>query len=331
MNRIRIVITDPLVGRMPEIARERYPVESERIDWVVAESGDEAELMALVPGADIIVGARKGLTAKVLERADRATFIQQCSAGYDNIDMAAAVRKGLKVSNSGSAGVIPVAEHAIMLMLACAKSLPKAHQSMVEGRWIFNELVNRVYELYDKLLGIVGMGQIGTQVAVLAHGLKMRVQYYDPYRKDTSDLDFPVKPVSLEELLRTSDFVTIHTPLTEETYHLIGMDQLRMMKRSAYLINTARGVIVDEEALVQALEKGVIAGAGLDVYGRHIDEPPPDAKIRRLPNVVLTPHVGGASAEDIFRNFYVTSLDNIMRVVRGQAPLYVVSDRAKGS
>jgi len=103
------------------------------------------------------------------------------------------------------------------------------------------------------------------------------------------------------------------------------------MKRSAYLINTARGVIVDEEALVQALEEGVIAGAGLDVYGRHIDEPPPDAKIRRLPNVVLTPHVGGASAEDIYRNFYVTSLDNIMRVVRGQAPLYVVSERAKGS
>jgi phosphoglycerate dehydrogenase-like enzyme len=153
----------------------------------------------------------------------------------------------------------------------------------------------------------------------------MKVQFFDPYRTDTSDLDFPIKSVSLEELMKTSDFISIHTPLTDETYHMIGRDELRMMKPTAYLINTARGVIVDEDALADALEEGWFAGAGLDVYGKHIDPPPKGAKILKLPNVVFTPHVGGATAEDIFRNFYVTSVDNIVRVLRDEKPLYVVS------
>jgi len=325
MNKIKILITDKLVGRMPEITAKKYPEEHTRIEWVLAETGDEEELARLVKGVHIIVGARNSIGANVLEKADRAFFIQQCSAGYDNIDMDAARRKGIKVSNSGSAGVIPVAEHAIMLMLAVAKSLPRAHNSTARGEWVFSELVNRVYELYDKMLGIIGLGQIGTQVAILANGMKMEVQYFDPYRKDTSDLDFPIRSVSLEELLKTSDFVSIHTPLTDKTYHLIGRNELRMMKPTSYLINTARGVIVDENALADALEQGWIAGAGLDVYGKHIDPPPKDSRILKLSNVVLTPHIGGATAEDIYRNFYVTSLDNIIRVVKGEEPLYVVS------
>lgn len=321
----KILISDNILGRMPEIARERYPQESSRIEWIVAERGDEGELSRLVPGVDIIAGARHLLTAKVLERADRCIFIQQCSAGYDNIAMEAAGKRSITVSNSGSAGVIPVAEHTVMLMLAVAKSLPLAHNKTAAGEWLLPQLVSRVFELYEKQLGIIGMGKIGTQVARLAKGFNMTIQCYDSYRKDTADLDFPVRSVSLEELLRTSDFVTIHTPLTEETYHLIGRDQLKLMKKTAYLINTARGAVVDEEALADALEAGEIAGAGIDVFGRHADPAPKGAKILGLPNVVLTPHIGGATAEDIFRNFYVTSLDNIMRVVRGERPLFVVN------
>ncbi len=321
----KILISDNILGRMPEISKERYPEESSRIEWIVAEKGDEEELCRLVPGVDIIAGARHLLTAEVLRHADKCVFIQQCSAGYDNIAMEAARERSITVSNSGSAGVIPVAEHTIMLMLAVAKSLPLAHNKTAAGEWLLPQLVSRVFELYGKKLGIIGMGNIGTQVARLANAFHMRIQYYDPYRKDVSDLDFPVESVSLEELLRTSDFVTIHTPLTDETYHLIGRDQLRLMKKTAYLINTARGVIVDEEALADALEAGQLAGAGIDVFGRHADPAPKEAKILRLPNVVLTPHIGGATAEDIFRNFYVTSLDNIMRVVRGEKPLYVVN------
>lgn len=322
----KIVITDPLVDRMPEISKKAYPGEDEKINWVMAQNGDEGELCRLVPKAGILVGARHRITAKVLENADKAFFIQQCSAGYDNIDLQTAKAKGITVSNSGSAGVIPVAEHAIMLMLACAKSLPRAHNTMVKGEWIFPQLINKVYELYEKTLGIIGLGKIGTQLARLANGFKMKIQYFDPWREDTSDLDFPAKLVSLEELLRTSDFVSIHTLLTEETRGMIGADQFRIMKPTAYLINTARGLVVDEDALADALENGTIAGAGLDVFGGHHEPPRQGAKILSLPNVVFTPHIGGATAEDIYRNFYVTSLDNIIRVLRGEKPLYVVSE-----
>ena len=155
----------------------------------------------------------------------------------------------------------------------------------------------------------------------------MKIQFFDPYRKDTSDLDFPAKSVTLEELLKTSDVVSIHTLLTEETRHMLGSDELRMMKPTAYLINTSRGVIIDEDALADVLEEGVIAGAGLDVYGGHLDPPPAGSKILSLPNVVFSPHIGGATAEDLYRNFYVSSLDNIIRVVRGEKPLNVVNKK----
>jgi len=326
-EKVKIVVTDPLVGRMPEISQERYPEENKRIEWVMAEKGnDEEELLSLVPGADILVGARYTISAQVLAKADKAYFHQQCSQGYDNIDLEAAKAQGITVSHSGTAGTIPVAEHALMLMLAAAKSLPRCHNTMANGEWVFPEMVNRVYEMYDKVLGIVGLGKIGKQLAVVVQGLNMRIQYYDPYAENVSDLNFPIESVSLEDLLKTSDFVSVHAPLTDATHHMIGREQLRMMKPSAYLINTGRGCTVDEDALADALEENWIAGAGIDVYGGHHEPPPQDAKLLTLPNVVLTPHIGGATAEDIYRNFYVTSLDNIMRVLNGEKPLYVVSE-----
>lgn len=330
-QKVRIVVTDPLIERMPEISQERYPEEDKRIEWVMAESGDEEELCGLVPGAEILVGGRYSISAKVLAKADKVHFHQQCSQGYDNIDLNAAKEKGITVSHCGIAGTIPVAEHALMLMLAVAKSLPRCHATMANGEWAFPEMLSRVYELYDKTLGIVGLGKIGMQTAMVVQGLNMRVQYYDPYPKDLSHLPFSMKSVSLEELLKTSDFVSIHAPLTDATHHMIGREELRMMKPSAYLINTGRGCVVDENALADALEQRWIAGAGLDVFGGHHEPPPKNAKILELPNVVLTPHIGGATAEDIYRNFYEASLDNIMLVLNGKKPQYVVSEGRMGS
>ena len=325
MKNVKVLVTDTIVHRMPEITAEKYPEENAHIEWVLAETGDEEELVRLVKDVDIIVGARHPIKTKVLENADKVFFLQQCSAGYDNLDLDTARKKSITVSHSGSAGIIPVAELAVMLMLAAARSLPKCHNSMANGEWIFPEMINKTYEVNSKMLGMIGMGKIGTQTATLAHGLQMKIQYFDPYRKDTSDLDFPAKSVSLEELLKTSDFISIHTLMTDETYHMIGKEELEMMKPSAYLINTSRGSIVDEDALADALESGIIAGAGLDVFGGHHEPPPEGAKILKLDNVVLTPHIGGATAEDIYRNFFVTSLDNIIRVIRGEDPLYVIS------
>jgi D-3-phosphoglycerate dehydrogenase len=324
-DHFKILITDPLLKEMVNQANKKFPELAPKIEWVVAEKGDEQELMEKVVDADILVGARPRLNRKLFEKGTKVFFIQQCSAGYDNVDLQAAREKGIKVSNAGGAGVIPVAEHTIMLMLAISKNLIKCDRTMKAGEWIFGECVGRVYELRDKLLGIVGLGKIGAQVARLAHAFGMQIQYYDPYRKDTSDLDFPVKKVSLEELLKTSDYVNIHALLTPETRKLIGRKELEMMKPTAYLINTSRGAVVDEEALADILEQKKIRGAGIDVYGEHGDPPPKTSKLLKLDNVVLTPHIGGVTAEDLYRNFYVTSLGNIMAVVRGEEPKYVVN------
>ncbi len=321
----RILITDPLVNRMVEEAKQKFPEESKKVEFLLVDKGDEQELAGKVTGVDILVGARNRMSRAVLEKADRAIFIQQCSAGYDNIDMKAATEKGIKVSNAGGAGVIPVAEHTIMLMLAVSKNLPRAHNTMKQGEWIFGECVGKVYELRDKTLGVVGLGKIGAQVARLAHAFGMKLQYFDPYRKETSDLEFPIASVSLDELLKTSDYVTIHSLLTPETRGMIGRKQLEMMKETAYLINTSRGAVVDEEALAEILAAGKIRGAGLDVFGDHGDPPDKSSGLLKLDNVVLTPHVGGVTAEDIYRNFYVTSLGNIMSVVRGEEPKYVLN------
>ena len=321
----KILITDPILNEMVNQAKKNFPEYVPKIDWVLVEKGTEEELMNKVPGVDILAGARNRINRKILEKADRAFFIQQCSAGHDNVDLKAAREKGIDVSNAGGAGVIPVAEHTIMLMLAISKNLVKSDRTMKAGEWIFGECVAKVYELRDKTLGIVGLGKIGAQVARLAHAFGMKLQYFDPYRKDTSDLEFPIKKVSLEELLKTSDFVNIHALLTEQTRRLIGRKELELMKPTAYLINTSRGAIVDEEALADMLEQKKIRGAGIDVYGEHGDPPPKTSRLLKLDNVVLTPHIGGVTAEDLYRNFYVTSLGNIIAVVKGEKPKYVVN------
>ena len=324
-KRFRVLITDPLLNRMVEETGKNFPEYAPRIEFVLAERGDEEELIEKVAGVDILAGARHRMSRKLFESADKLTFIQQCSAGYDNVDLQAAREKGIKVSNAGGAGVIPVAEHTMMLMLAISKNLIRSHNTMKEGQWIFGECIGRVYELRDKMLGIIGLGQIGSQVARLAHCFGMKLQYFDPHRPDASDLGLPISSVSLDDLLRTSDYVSIHALLTPQTRGLIGREQLEMMKETAYLINTSRGAIVDEAALADALAANKIRGAAIDVFGDHGDPPDDNYRVRDNDNVVLTPHIGGCTAEDIYRNFYVTSLGNIIRVVKGEEPLYVVN------
>jgi phosphoglycerate dehydrogenase-like enzyme len=324
-KRFKVLISDPLLKEMVNEAKKQYPEYISKIDFEIMERADEQELRGKLPGVDILMAARSRINSNVLEKADRLFFIQQCSAGYDNIDLKATREKGIDVSNAGGAGVIPVAEHTIMLMLAISKNLIRSDRTMKAGEWIFGECVGRVYELRDKLLGIIGLGKIGAQVARLAYAFGMQIQYYDPYRKDTGDLGFPIKKVSLDELLKTSDYVNIHTLLTPETRSLIGRKQLEMMKPTAYLINTSRGAVVDEEALADILAQKKIRGAGIDVYGEHGDPPPKNSGLLKQDNVVLTPHIGGVTAEDLYRNFYVTSLGNVIAVVKGEKPKWVVN------
>jgi phosphoglycerate dehydrogenase-like enzyme len=251
-------------------------------------------------------------------------LVQLLSAGYDSVDLAAARRAKVPVSNNGGANAISVAEHALMLMLSVSRKLIWQHANVSGGRWRGNGPAPRMYELFDKTLGIVGLGTIGKKVARLARAFGMRVQYYDIARlsEDAEDA-LGVRFRLLGELLRTSDVVSLHVPLNDSTRHMIGRDELALMKRDAVLVNTCRGPVIDESALHATLSSGHLYGAGLDVFD---SEPPPaDNPLLKLDNVVLTAHFAGPTWDNHVARLR-NAFDNVQRVHRGEPPLWVVPE-----
>jgi glyoxylate reductase/D-3-phosphoglycerate dehydrogenase len=252
--------------------------------------------------------------------------VQLLSAGYDAVDIEAARRAKVPVSNNGGANAISVSEHAIMLMLTVARKVVWQHANVAGGRWRGNGPAPRMYELYDKTLGIVGLGTIGKKVARLAKAFGMRVQYYDIARlsEDAEDA-LGVKFRLLRELLRTSDFVSLNVPLNDSTRHMIGAGELALMKPTAILVNTCRGPVIDEPALVRALGDGKLFGAGLDVFDQ--EPTPPDNPLLKLDNVVLTAHFAGPTWDNHVARFR-NAFDNVQRVARGEPALWVVPELA---
>jgi phosphoglycerate dehydrogenase-like enzyme len=231
------------------------------------------------------------------------------------------------VCNNGGANSTAVSEHAIMLMLATCRRLVWQHENVASGRWRGNDpSQTKLYELRDKVLGIVGLGAIGKKVARLANAFGMTVHYYDIRRVSEAEEDaLHVRFKLLNEILRNSDIVSLHVPLTPASKHMIGAPELKLMKPSAYVINTCRGPVIDEVALTAALSDGGIAGAGLDVFDQ--EPPPADNPLFRLPNVILTPHFAGPTWDNQqarFRNAF----DNCQRVARGEKPLWVIPELA---
>jgi phosphoglycerate dehydrogenase-like enzyme len=230
------------------------------------------------------------------------------------------------VSNNGGANAISVSEHAMMLMLAVSRRVIWQHGNVSGGRWRGNGPAPRMYEMFDKTLGIVGLGTIGKKVARLAKAFGMRVQYYDIVRmsEDAEDA-LGVRFRLLRELLKSSDVVSLHVPLNESTRHMIAARELTRMKPTALLINTSRGAVVEEAALVRALGEGRLFGAGLDVF----DPEPPraDNPLLKLDNVVLTAHFAGPTWDNHVARFR-NAFDNVQRVARGELPLWVVPELA---
>jgi len=244
------------------------------------------------------------------------------SAGYEKADMDAARQAGVPVANNGGANSVAVSEHVLMLLLAVSRQLILQHANVIAGRWRGNS-VPRVYELRGKTLGIVGLGTIGKKTARLAQAFGMDVIYYDIERlgEDAEDL-LDVRFRLFRELLGLSDVVSLHTPLDVSTYHMIGEAELALMKPSAMLINTARGPVVNEADLYDALAAGNIAGAGLDVYD---PEPPAaDNPLYSLNNVVLTAHMAGPTFESNIARVR-NAFDNVQRVASGKEPFWLVS------
>jgi len=246
------------------------------------------ELVNKVAGYDFMfVRNATNVQKDLIERMDNMKLIIRGGAGLDNIDVSYAEKKGIKVVNTPVAASISVAELVLAHMFALSRNIVRGTTGVREGKWEKKELEGR--ELYNKTLGIIGLGRIGKELAKRAEGLGMKVIGYDPYAQ-LEDMEM----VTLDDLLRNSDYISIHTPLTEETRYLIGAKEFLKMKPSAILINCARGGIVDEDALLEALKSSKIAGAGLDVFEA---EPPEVSELMALSNVTFTPHLGASTKE----------------------------------
>src|SRR3989440_8539228 len=257
----KILVVSPS-AEVNEIAREMAPGGFETV--VVGDS----EVVASLPNTEYMVCyPHVPMNDAFYKTAPKLKLVQLLSAGYDNVDLEAARRAKVPLSNNGGANAISVSEHALMLMLTVYRKVIWQHGSVSGGRWRGNGPAPRMYELYDKTLGIIGLGTIGKKVARLGRAFGMRVQYFDIARLSEDEADaLGVRFRLLRELIRTSDVVSLHVPLNDSTRQMIGAEELALMKPTSIIINTSRGPVIDEVALHQTLSTGKIYGAGLDVF-----------------------------------------------------------------
>jgi D-3-phosphoglycerate dehydrogenase len=280
---VKVLVREPIAEAGIELLRSRFEVD-------VTPNGDLAELIGDYEG--IVIRSATKLTADLIERADRLRVIGRAGVGVDNVDVAAATRRGIVVANAPESNVISAAEHAVGLLVALARNIPQAHAALVQGRWERSRWGG--VELADKWLGVLGFGRIGQQVARRAVGLQLRVIAYDPFVSKERFRELGVERAeSPEEVYAAADFLTVHLPLTDETRGSVGREAIARMKEGVRIVNAARGELVDEEALAEALRSGKVAGAALDVFSAE----PYSGPLLELDNVIVTPHLAASTAE----------------------------------
>ena len=271
----------------------------------------------------IVAGGRLAYNADVMDRAPELKVIARTGIGVDNVDVEAATRRGIAVCNAPEAPTISTAEHAVALMMAVAKDLKGIERDVLRGDKADYFNANRGMELCDRQLGLIGVGRIGARVAALVQGLGMRVCAYDPFVDPARFRELNIQAMAtIDELLAVADVVSLHLPLTDATRNLIDAQRLATMKHGAILINTSRGGIVDEAALVEALDAGRLFGAGIDAF---VSEPPrPDHPLLNRADVVATPHIGTATAAAKAR-LWETAIEQAIQVLQGQRPPHLVN------
>lgn len=311
----RVLVADPIAADGVERLRRAVNVD-------VSTGLSTEELIARIPGYDaLVVRSETQVTAAVLAAGSRLRVVGRAGVGVDNIDLEAATRQGVLVLNAPTGNTIAAAEHAIAMMLAVARNIPRADASLRAGRWERSRLTG--VELRDKTLGLLGLGKIGFEVArIAAEGLRMRVIAHDPLATVDRAEQAGASLVDFETLLRESDVLSVHVPLTETTRGVIGAAELRRMRPSARLINVARGGIIDEKALAEAVRDGIVAGAAVDVFAT---EPvPADHPLLGSDAIVTTPHLGASTAEAQV-NVAADVADQIVEYLGGGAPRYAVN------
>jgi len=284
----RVLISDSLSPEGVAVFKQAPGIE---VDVMTNLTPDE--LKGVIGEYDgLVIRSATKVTKEIIERAENLKVIGRAGSGLDNVDIIAASKRGIVVMNTPGGNTITTAEHAIALMLSLARNIPQATASMKAGKWEKNKFVGK--ELYNKKLGIIGIGQIGSIVADRAQGLKMQVIAYDPYISPEAAEKLGVTMVSLDELLESADFITVHTPLSKDTRGLLDAKAFARMKQGVYVINCARGGIVKEKDLLEALNSGKVAGAALDVFE---EEPTKNMELVSHPNVICTPHLGASTDE----------------------------------
>ena len=306
-ERPRIVVSDAI----HPIARDELASQADLVD---VDGTDEPALLASLPDADaLVVRSETQVTEAVLAAAPKLKVVARAGAGVDNIDLAAATRAGVLVLNAPGANAVSAGEHTIALLLAITRQIPHANASTHAGRWERKQI--KPVDLRGRTAGIVGLGRVGSVVAKRLAAFEMRVIAYDPFILPTRFEELDVEPVPFDDLLARADVVTFHVPATVETHHMLDAATLAQLKPTTIVLNAARGEVVDQEALAEALRAGNIAGAGVDVFPH---EPCTESPLFGLPNVVLTPHTGGSSAEALEAVGRVIS-STTLAALRGEA------------
>ena len=316
----RVLITHKLADEAVEVARRACDVHFTSLD----PSPDAATLRRAVVGMDGIISVVTDMIdAAFLEAGADLKVVANVAAGYDNVDVPAATRRGVVVTNTPGVVTESTADLTWGLLFGIARRIPEADRYVRAGKWKEWRLMALLgHDVHGRTLGIIGMGRIGQAVARRASGFGMTILYHNRHRLPESvESDLGATWVELDTLLQNADFISVHTPLSTETRHLIGEKELRMMKPTAYLLNTSRGPVVDETAVIRALREQWIAGAGLDVFEQ---EPEVPQALKDLENVVLLPHIGSASVASRTR-MAVMAAQSAVAVLQGERPQHVVN------
>lgn len=317
-----------LITEIPPMLEEQKKILCEYAEVKIARSTREENLIDEVKDVDVLMVVYAKITGKIINSAEKLKGIVRYGIGVDNVDVEAATKRKIPVANVPDYGIGSVADHTLALLLSLNRKIVVADCIVKKGEWgVWTTPSSKLkgFDLENKILGLIGIGRIGSAVANRAKGFGMKVVAYDPYVTREVAGKLGIELVDLATLLKNADFISIHTPLTPETHGMIGERELRMMKKTAYIINTARGPIIQESALYKALKEGWIAGAGLDVYEK--EPPDPNNPLLKLENVIATPHIAYYTEEAI-RRLAISAAEEAVRILQGQLPKNLVNKKA---
>ncbi len=317
---MKILVT-PTSFLKPVNAAAKAEIEAFADEVIYNETGKPLKPEQLIPmlqGVDGYIAGVDYITEEVVNAApDCLKVISRYGAGTDRVDIPACTARGIKVANTPGTNSVAVAELAFALMLNVARNIPQLHASVERGEWVRSEGI----ELRGKTLGIVGMGAIGKNIATRAKAFGMNVVAYDPYFDEAFATAHGIEKMSLDDVLKISDFVTLHVPLNDATRHMINAERIAEMKDGAAIINTARGGLIDEEAAAAAVRSGKLSGLGLDAFEQ---EPLLDSPLKGLPRVIFTPHTGAHTAEAV-EGMGAMAVKNCIEVLSGQDCKYILN------